>query len=172
MIGVGLMSKELIGVCDDEGVEIGSATEEDIYERMLPHKIVEIMLRNPEGKFYMHIRSKKKVFPESLTFTAGGHVKYKEDIEEAARRELREEQGINVELRKLGTFRYKAPGVPLKLITTFTGVYEGELFPDEREISENLEMTKEEIWEHISSGKSTHPELVAIMKKFYSETQS
>lgn len=63
---------------------------------------VIIIIRNINGDYFVHRRnSNKKNFPNLFGLGAGGHIEENETKEEAAKRELFEETGLETELKYL-----------------------------------------------------------------------
>jgi mutator protein MutT len=75
---------------------------------MEPDKAV-IIIQNSGGHIFVHKRSPgKRLFPSRYALGAGGHVEPGEAPEEAARRELKEELGIDALPERLFTIRYES----------------------------------------------------------------
>jgi isopentenyldiphosphate isomerase len=92
----GADSPEETGVLVDEADRVtGTAPRRQIRARNLLHRGIAVIVRNPAGEIYVHRRTPTKdVFPDMYDMVVGGMVTAGESYEEAARRELSEELGI------------------------------------------------------------------------------
>lgn len=127
---------ELLPVVDGQDQEIGTAPRGEIHAKNLRHRAVHVLVFTPGGRLWLQRRSAlKDTYPEMWTSSASGHVDPGEGYEVAARRELREELGLELELEYLG----KVAACPATA-NEFTGVYratsDAEPAPDLDEISE------------------------------------
>jgi len=99
---------EYFYVVDEKDRVIGKATREECHSsNRLIHRSVYVFLLDSEGRLFLQKRSSKKdLYSGYYTGSATGHVDYGETYEEAARRELKEELGIEeVQLKMLCKFR-------------------------------------------------------------------
>ncbi|HSJ36707.1 MAG TPA: NUDIX domain-containing protein, partial [Planococcus sp. (in: firmicutes)] len=105
------MEKEMIAVCDEEGVAQGIATREEVHKKGLWHDTFHCwIVEMTEGTPYIHLQLRspeKKDFPDLLDISAAGHILAHETVVDGAR-EIKEELGIDVkfdELMPLGIFK-------------------------------------------------------------------
>ena len=95
--------EEIYAVVDADDKIIGKATRKEIHEKGLWHRSVHIFIMNTRGALFLQKRSlKKDLYPGCWDSSAAGHVDWGESYQQAAKRELREELGINEPL----TFRF------------------------------------------------------------------
>nr|WP_241394467.1 NUDIX domain-containing protein [Clostridium beijerinckii] len=99
---------------DEELNEIGVASRSEIHANGLLHKVVHCWIvdeSSNEKWIYFQQRSyKKKDFPGLYDISAAGHVEIGEKIENALKREVKEEIGIEINFKKLrfvGSIREK-----------------------------------------------------------------
>jgi isopentenyldiphosphate isomerase len=99
---------ELVDVVDKEGRTVGTVTRREVRERRLPHRCTYILVFNSRDELFVHLRTETKdVFPGHWDVAVGGVLSAGETFDEGARREAREELGVDVELEALFPFRYQ-----------------------------------------------------------------
>ncbi|WP_307805835.1 NUDIX hydrolase [Streptomyces chrestomyceticus] len=80
---------------DLSGRVVGSAPRSRMRAENLPHCATQVLLRDPEGRVYVHRRTDTKdVYPGMHDAWAGGVVAAGEDPDETAEREVTEELGV------------------------------------------------------------------------------
>ena len=89
-------SSELFPVVDLGGRVIGRATRGECHGgSMLLHPVVHLHLFNSRGELYLQKRPQwKDIQPGRWDTAVGGHVDFGETVDEALRREVREEIGV------------------------------------------------------------------------------
>ena len=99
---------EQVALYDDEGLVAGSAPRSVMRARNLRHAASSVVVRDPDGRVYLHRRTTTKdVYPGLLDFAAGGVVLAGEDPDDGAVREVAEELGVHgVPLERLGVADY------------------------------------------------------------------
>lgn len=89
---------ELVEVVDGNDQPLVIMPLVEAHKQTLMHRAVLVLLYDKANRVYLQRRSKnKKLFPGFWDLSATGHVKAGESREDAARRELREELGIDAE---------------------------------------------------------------------------
>lgn len=89
---------ELVDVVDDDDCVIATVSRAEIRAQNLLHRAVSIAVLGSDGRLLVHRRAPNKdVWPGMWDLAAGGVVAAGETYEVAARRELAEELGIEVE---------------------------------------------------------------------------
>ena len=115
---------EYFPLVDEHGNVLGKASREECHSgSFLLHPVVHLHVFNSAGELYLQKRSMlKDIQPGKWDTSVGGHVDYGEDIEDALRREAREELGLHyIEPRLL--FRYVFQSrVERELVNTFMTV--------------------------------------------------
>jgi 8-oxo-dGTP pyrophosphatase MutT (NUDIX family) len=87
---------EWVDLVDENNRVMGRARRSEVRGRNLLHRGVGILCWNSRGEIYVHRRTRTKdVFPGLYDMFVGGVVAAGEPEEEAARREIREELGID-----------------------------------------------------------------------------
>lgn len=146
------MSKiEIFPLVDNEGKVIGKATRTECHSgSFLLHPVVHLHVINSKGELYLQKRAENKdIQPGKWDTSVGGHVDYGETIEQALRREVREELGIE-NFEPIFMLRYKFVSTQeAELVHSFSTIYDGKITPDPDEISEGRFWTKDEIEQNL-----------------------
>lgn len=126
-------SRELFPVVDLAGRVVGSATRGECHNgSMLLHPVVHLHVFNSRGELYLQRRPLwKDIQPGRWDTAVGGHVDYGESVEEALRREVRKELGIEdfvPEAVAVYPFRSERE---YELVHVFRTVYDGEVRPSD-----------------------------------------
>ncbi|HLD49353.1 MAG TPA: NUDIX domain-containing protein [archaeon] len=159
---------EFLDIVDDNDEVLGNAPKQEIYEKLLTHRIVHILIFNNKGEMALQLQGRNKKFcPLHWSTAVGGHVQAGESYEQAAIRECEEELGKRV--KPIFAFKdvFRAGQGIKKFLVTFTSDYNGPFNPNEKEV-ENVEFfTMQKIREMINAGEKFHPELLFLLKKHY-----
>jgi 16S rRNA (adenine1518-N6/adenine1519-N6)-dimethyltransferase len=98
----GKAADDLFPVVDEDDQLLGTAPRAEVHGNNLRHRAVHMLIFNDAGEVYLQKRSRHKDrHPLVWDSSAAGHVTAGEEYDEAARRELHEELGIDVALEKL-----------------------------------------------------------------------
>jgi isopentenyl-diphosphate delta-isomerase len=134
---------EMLVLVDEDDREIGTGEKLAVHVDGALHRAFSIYLFNSEGQLLLTRRAQGKYHSGGLwTNTCCGHPRPGEPVERAARRRLREETGIDVELRYGFRFIYRATlsgGLTEnELDHVFVGIYDGtpDLDPNEADACE------------------------------------
>lgn len=93
---------EILDLVNDQDEVIGTIDRND-YDRMVEQNLgylrsVELLIRNSEGRYWIPTRTgDKRIAPNGLDYSMGGHVDAGEEYIDAALREIREE--LNLDLK-------------------------------------------------------------------------
>lgn len=89
-------SEEIFPVVDESGLVTGKATRGECHGgSKLLHPVVHLHVFDREGRLYLQRRPDwKDIQPGKWDTAVGGHVDYGENVEDALRREAREELGL------------------------------------------------------------------------------
>lgn len=89
-------SKELIVIVDENNVELKPRTRAEMRAENLIHRATYILVFNSKGELFVQKRTAvKDIYPSHYEIAAGGVVAAGESYEESAKRELKEELGID-----------------------------------------------------------------------------
>ena len=129
---------ELFPLVDENGVVIGKATRSFCHGGSKPlHPVVHLHILNSKGELYLQKRSMKKdIQPGKWDTAVGGHIDYGEEVEEALKREAREELGIREFEYFLVTKYLFESDIERELINCFKTTYNGIITPDLDEVDE------------------------------------
>jgi isopentenyldiphosphate isomerase len=107
-IPAGMSADELVDVVDEQDRVVTQATRREVRLRNLRHRSVYILVFNSAGQLFVHRRTDTKdIYPGYWDVVVGGVLAAGEDYDRGARREIREELGIErVPLRRLFALRY------------------------------------------------------------------
>jgi len=93
---------ESFPIVDQQDRLVGAAARSDVHGNNLPHRAVHIFVFNQTGDILLQKRSPHKDrHPLLWDSSAAGHVRVGEEYDFAAKRELQEELGIEVQLEKV-----------------------------------------------------------------------
>lgn len=149
-------SQELFPVVDVSGTVIGRATRGECHGgSMLLHPVVHLHLFNSRGELYLQHRPLwKDIQPGRWDTAVGGHVDYGETIDEALRREVREELGItDFQPERVAVYEFRSER-ERELVHVYRTVYDGAVCPSE-ELDGGRFWTPEEIRANLGRGVFT-----------------
>ena len=115
---------------------VGRATRGACHaDKALIHAVARIHVWDAQGRLLLQRRSRSKdIQPGKWDMAVGGHLLPGEEAEAAARREMREELGVDAgDLVCLHRFLMRSP-VESEWVTTFATVHPGPFAPDPGEI--------------------------------------
>ncbi len=150
------MEHELLDIVDEKDNIIGQDTKENKFKKSLITRNVAITVLDENKKLLIAKRSPyKESYPNRYDLAACGNVKAGESYTDAAKRELKEELGIECDLIFLGKIfnEFKEDDKTIKYFTgIFLGHYSGEVrFSDE--LAELKRLSVEEVEELINKNK-------------------
>jgi 16S rRNA (adenine1518-N6/adenine1519-N6)-dimethyltransferase len=131
---IGLTDNERFPVVDKNDRILRDASRSEVHGNNLRHRAVHILIFNPAGEVYLQQRSRwKDLHPLKWDSSAAGHVIVAESYDETAQRELKEELGISVSLKKIA----KLPASELtdqEFVWVYRGEVAGNVSPNRTEI--------------------------------------
>ncbi|MBI2596548.1 NUDIX domain-containing protein [Candidatus Daviesbacteria bacterium] len=149
---------EQLDIVDENGKVIGQASRGEVYQKGLLHRASHILIKNSKDQIYLQKRSlPKKLLPGYWDISAAEHLKVGETFEQAAKRGLKEELGIEVGLQLIREAHHQTSrnqnngevSLENELVTLFVGVYDGKVRFDKEEVAEGKFFTPEEIHKSI-----------------------
>ena len=149
-------SKEMFPVVDELGNIIGAATRGECHNgSKLLHPVVHLHVYNSKGELYLQKRPEwKDIQPGKWDTAVGGHIDLGECVDDALRREVREELGIT-SFKPEFIARYVFESDREKeLVNSYKTVYDGEIKPSE-ELDGGKFWSIEEIRQNMGKGVFT-----------------
>jgi isopentenyl-diphosphate delta-isomerase len=139
------MQIEQVILVDEQDQPVGACEKMSAHEQGLLHRAFSVFIFNSRGRLLLQQRSKGKYHSGGLwTNTCCSHPRPGETTEDAAYRRLQEEMGFQTELFHAFTFTYRAALdkelVEHEIDHVFTGIYEGEVFPNSEEAMDHSYM--------------------------------
>lgn len=133
--------EEYIIAVDENDKELGPIEKMEAHEKGVLHRAFSIFIFNSKDQLLLQKRYSGKYHSGGLwTNTCCSHPRYKEKLEEAIYRRLKEEMGFTCELTKLFSFCYKVNFqnslTENEYDHVFIGTYDGEIVPNENEVED------------------------------------
>ncbi|GHE53333.1 NUDIX hydrolase [Streptomyces capitiformicae] len=98
---------EILDIVDENDQVIGQAPRGEVYARGMRHRAVFVLVRDGEGRIFVHRRTATKlVFPSLYDMFVGGVVGAGESYDGAALREAEEELGVSGLPRPVPLFKF------------------------------------------------------------------
>lgn len=151
------MKEEWFPLVDEQGETIGKATRKECHSGLKwLHPVVHLHIFNEAGDLYLQKRSMNKdIQPGKWDTAVGGHIDYGETVEEALRREVREELGITDFVPQFIARYVFESTVEKELVNAYRTTYEGPFAPDPSELEDGRFWSPAEIREQIGKGVFT-----------------
>ncbi|PBC71463.1 isopentenyldiphosphate isomerase [Streptomyces sp. TLI_235] len=156
-------AEELLDVVDAQDQVVGTATRAEVYRDGLTHRCVFILVRDPQGRIFVHRRTDSKLFaPGAYDCFVGGVVGSGESYAEAAVREAEEELGVTgIEPVPLFRFLFEQDG-----LSWFCDLHEarwdGPVSPQVEEVAWHGWLSEEELaerlteWDFVVDGREAY----------------
>lgn len=159
--------QEFLDIVDDKNEVVGSAPYDEVYSKRLNHRIVHVLIFNDKGEIFLQQRSAKKEFrPGHWVTSAGGHVQKGESYEVAAKRELKEELGIEMPLTLIHESPYDHYKMR-KFLQVFRGISEGPFNLNPEEVAGGRWFSVADVKDMVKKNQLIHPELAHVIEKLY-----
>ena len=138
---------------------IGTMEKMEVHQKGLLHRAFSVFIFNTKGEMLLQQRADNKYHSAGLwTNACCSHPLKDEAVQQAALRRLQEEMGFTTNVAPAFTFIYKTDFdnglTEHEYDHVFTGVYEGDIVPDVREVKDYCYMTMDAIKTAIAS----HPQ--------------
>jgi isopentenyldiphosphate isomerase len=160
---------EYFDVVDKKDRVIGKASREEVYDKLLMHRVSHILIFNDKKELLLQLRGKKVSYcPNHWVTSVGGHVRAGESYEEAALREYKEELG---KTKKISFFKkecFTKPGKDHKRFHTIFKTFDNGPFKiDKHDVEKVCFFSIKKIQEMVDKGEKFHPDLKFILKKHF-----
>ncbi|MFZ8831906.1 MAG: NUDIX hydrolase [Thermodesulfobacteriaceae bacterium] len=166
------IKKEQLEAVDDSCNPIGVLTRAEIHQKGLPHRSVHIFLFNDEGQIYIHRRSlDREENPGLWNSSASGHILVGETPLLTAKRELKEELGLNVKLTQVLSVK-PCPETNFECVVLFEGRTKKMPKPNPREILEGKFISIPELEEWMEKNPEDFSPAFRYLWKLYRETKA
>ena len=154
---------------DKNNNQIGLRPRNDFYTGKFIHRSSHLILFNSKNEILSQKRaSDKKWYPNLFTYSVSATVA-NETYEKCINREMQEEIGINISVKRLFIYKY-FDEVAKAFRAVFVGVTDNEVKPDAREIQEIKWINANELKKDILENPGIYtPPFVEGMKKYFNE---
>ena len=162
---------EIVALVDRSGAVVGRAERSVVRRENLLHAATAVLVRDPEGRIYVHRRSPEKDWaPSHHDAAAGGVLTYGEEPAAAAARELAEELGVTgADLRPLGLSVYEDDTTRC-VEHCFETTWSGPVVHADGEVVWGAWMTLAELGEHLADpGWPFVPDTRTLLTRLASE---
>ena len=159
---------EYMDVVNEDNEVVGKTTQEEVYAKKLSHRIVHVFVIHPkENKVYFQKRAETKSFlPGFYCTSAGGHVQAGESYEEGAKRELKEEIGLENPLHEVGSMVFVSDDHK-RFIKLFVAYAEDGFNFADGEVASGSFIGIKEAYDMVCNGEKIHPQLQSCYKWMY-----
>ncbi len=133
------MDDEIVDIVDERDNIIGENLKSECHKKGLWHRAASIFVFNKEGKLLIQKRAPNMPLSNLFCSSASGHLQKGDSYESGAKRELKEELGIDCQLRFIGKFtmdvQYFNGLIDREHFTLFFCNYDGEFKIQKEELS-------------------------------------
>jgi isopentenyl-diphosphate delta-isomerase type 1 len=158
------MPQELLPVVDRQDRVTGFKPRQEVHARGLLHRAVHVLVYDRRGRLYLQLRSPDKdTHPGKWTSSASGHLDPGEDYWQAARRELLEELGLNLDLEQ-AAYLAAGPETDQEFVTVYRALTRAEPRPEPAEISEGRWFAVAEARQLAADPARSAPSLHAVLE--------
>ncbi|MBV7275697.1 isopentenyl-diphosphate Delta-isomerase [Clostridium sp. PL3] len=132
---------EYIISVDENDKEIGPIEKMEAHFNGILHRAFSIFIFNSNNQLLLQKRNKEKYHSGGLwTNTCCSHPRYRENLEDAIYRRLKEEMGFTCELSEIFSFSYKVNFendlIENEYDHVFIGTFDGEIVPNGNEVED------------------------------------
>ncbi|MBS7653680.1 MAG: NUDIX domain-containing protein [Candidatus Bathyarchaeia archaeon] len=161
---MGEPEEEYLYVVDENDEVLGRAARSKCHQEGLIHRSVYVIVINDKGEIFLQKRSmRKELYPGYYACSATGHVEHGEIYEEAAKREMKEELGIEAPLKEICKFKCFSEE-EREISVLYLCRYDGQIEPNAEEISEGEFLSIEDIRAVLMNGgrKIAYGSIIAL----------
>lgn len=159
---------EQFPIVDPDGNILGAISRGEAHSgSKVLHPVVHLHVFNSHGDLYLQRRPVwKDIQPGKWDTATGGHVDLGESVEQALRREVREELGItDFEPTSMGHYVFESAR-ERELVYVHRTVYDGTIHPSESELDGGRFWSPQEIADNMGKGVFT-PNFESEYKRFF-----
>lgn len=148
---------EIFPVVDCEGHVVGKITRGHAHDgSKILHPVVHLHVFNHRGELFLQHRPHwKDIQPDKWDTACGGHIDYGETVEEALKREVREELNLTDYLPIYMTHYVFESQREKELVWVFVTLYDGAIRPNKEELAGGRFWSCSEIENNIGKGVFT-----------------
>ena len=160
--------KEMFPVVDEEGNILDAITRGEAHGgSMKLHPVVHLHVFNSRGELYLQQRPQwKDIQPGKWDTATGGHVALGENVEDALKREVREELGIeDFQPESLGHYVFESKK-ERELVYVHKTIFDGTVSPNPDELDGGRFWALDEIRQNIGKGVFT-PNFESEFQRFF-----
>ena len=134
--------KEQLMLVDENDKVVGYDSKAECHHgRGKLHRAFSILMLTSDGRLLLQKRSSQKLlWPGFWSNSVCSHPRLGEEMEQAAKRRLREELGIDADIEYLYKFKYREKylnvGSEFEMCSVFVCIHDGPVTPDSEEIAE------------------------------------
>lgn len=161
-------SQEMFPEVDEQGNIVGAITRGEAHSgSMRLHPVVHLHVFNRRGELYLQKRPAwKDIQPNRWDTATGGHIDLGENVEQALRREVREELGItDFTPIFLGSYVFNGKK-ERELVYSYKTVYDGQISPSATELDGGRFWSVDEIKQAIGKDVLT-PNFESEFQRFF-----
>lgn len=161
---------EKFPIVDEQGNVLGAITRGHAHDGCkILHPVVHLHLFNSKGELFLQKRPAwKDIQPGKWDTSCGGHIDLGENVEQALKREVREELNVT-DFKPVAMGHYVFESKKEKeLVYVHRCTYDGNVNPDKEELDGGRFWTKEEILSNLGKGVFT-PNFENEYQKFFIE---
>lgn len=145
---------ELFDVVDKNDRLVRQATRGECHrDKKLIHRGIVILVFNDKRELFLQKRSAtKELYPGYWSLSVGGHLASGETYNEAAKKEMKEELGIEVPLERIGKFLHENK-IETEMNMAYKAVYNGSFKLNPEEIEEGKFFGLSDLTRKVRSGE-------------------